>query len=158
MEEDNIYQPPASVLERVSEDEPVYAGFWIRVGASIIDTILILAITLPLVSLIYGASYWESDSWLSGVWDLLISYIFPAIAVILFWQYKSATPGKMAFGLKVISLGESNKLSVGQSIGRYLGYYPAMLVFMIGIIWVAFDKRKQGWHDKMANTAVVKRR
>ncbi|MFW2124742.1 RDD family protein, partial [Acinetobacter ursingii] len=45
---------------------------------------------------------------------------------------------------------------VGQGIIRYIGYIPATLVLFIGLIWVAFDSKKQGWHDKMAKTVVVR--
>ena len=157
MTDENIYQAPSSDLDFEKNDKLEFAGFWIRVLASIIDTILIMVITYPLLTLIYGIDYWASDSFLIGFWDLLISYILPAIAVILFWVYRSATPGKILLGLHIISLGDTKKLSVGQSIGRYFAYFPSMLCLFIGIIWVAFDKRKQGWHDKLANTAVVKR-
>ncbi len=43
-----------------------------------------------------------------------------------------------------------------QSIIRYIGYIPSILVFCIGLFWVAFDPKKQGWHDKMAKTVVVR--
>jgi len=155
MIDENIYKAPDSNLVDPENQELVYAGFWIRVGASLIDTVLIMVITWPLLAAIYGVNYF-SESMSGGFWDILISYIFPAVAVVLFWIYKSATPGKMALGLKVISLGETQKLSIGQSIGRYLGYYPSILCLFIGIIWVGLDKRKQGWHDKLANTAVVR--
>jgi len=156
MNEDNRYKTPDSELEHGDASGPIYAGFWIRTAASIIDTVFILILTWPILALIYGPEYW-TESMSGGVWDILFSYVFPAIVVILFWVYKSATPGKMALGLKVVSLGESPQLSVGQSIGRYAAYYPSMLVLFLGFIWVAFDKRKQGWHDKLANTIVVKR-
>lgn len=155
MQDENLYQPPSSDLLSERNTELRYAGFWIRVAAALIDTLLMMMITFPLLMTIYGSEILQSGAMINGVWDFLISYIFPAVAVILFWIYKSATPGKMLCGLKVISLGKSEKLSVGQSIGRYLAYYPATLVLMLGLIWVAFDKRKQGWHDKLANTAVV---
>mgnify|MGYP000057734147 CR=1 FL=1 len=158
MEKENIYQAPSSVLDRGEEEEVVYAGFWVRVIASIIDTVILLLVSSPLLLLIYGKNYWVSDSFSKGFWDYIISYAFPAIAIILFWHYKSATPGKMLLGLKIVSLGTTQQLSVGQSIGRYLAYFPSMFVFMIGIIWVAFDRRKQGWHDKLANTVVIKSR
>ena len=45
-------------------------------------------------------------------------------------------------------------LSVGQSIGRYFGYYVSTIPLLLGLIWVAFDSRKQGWHDKLAGTVV----
>ena len=156
MKEENLYQAPDSDLGIPEQDETRYAGFWIRVVASIIDTLLIAVVTLPILVSIYGTEYW-SESFAGGVWDVLISYIFPAVAIILFWIYKSATPGKMLLGLEVDNLGESSKLSVGQSIGRYVAYFPSMLILFLGVIWVAFDKRKQGLHDKLANTAVIKK-
>ena len=158
MTNENVYQAPDSDLEVGNHDELKFAGFWIRIVASIVDCILILLVTMPLLSLIYGTDYWLSQTFIQGVWDFIISYVLPAIVVISFWFYKSATPGKMIFGLKVISLGTSSKLTVGQSIGRYFAYFLSILVFFLGFIWVAFDKKKQGWHDKLANTAVVKSR
>lgn len=110
------------------DNEYEYAGFWIRVWASLIDTLLFLMIALPF------------------------------IATVLFWYYKSATPGKMALNIKIVNANDGGKLSVGQLIGRYFAYIPAMLVFFIGIIWVAFDKRKQGWHDKLAGTVVIRKK
>jgi uncharacterized RDD family membrane protein YckC len=56
----------------------------------------------------------------------------------------------------VVDATTGNTLSVGQSIGRYLGYYVSMIPLFIGLIWVAFDKRKQGWHDKLAGTVVIR--
>ena len=157
MADNNIYKTPTSDLETPEHaSELIFAGFWIRAGASIIDTLLLLAVTYPLVTLIYGWAYWTSDSLSSGIWDILLSYVFPAVAVILFWIYKSATPGKMLLGLKVISLGENQKLSSGQAVARYIGYYLSTIVLMLGFIWVAFDSRKQGWHDKLTNTAVIR--
>ena len=73
-----------------------YAGFWIRTGAAIIDAILILIVVTPVLTYIYGDTYWLSESYVRGFWDLLLSYIMPAIAFVIFWIYKSATPGKMA--------------------------------------------------------------
>ena len=87
--------------------------------------------------------------------DILISYILPAIAVIIFWQYKQATPGKMLFNARIVDAKTGNKPSNGQWIIRYLGYIPSTLVFGLGFLWVALDKKKQGWHDKMAGTVVV---
>lgn len=154
---ESVYQTPTSDLTSEPGDEVVYAGFWIRVLANILDGIFYMIIAFPLLTAIYGMVYWESEEYTLGVWDFLISNILPIIIVITFWVYKSATPGKMVLGLEIISLGENKKLSVGQAIGRYFAYIPAYLVFFLGIIWVAFDKRKQGWHDKLASTAVIKK-
>ncbi len=133
-----------------------YAGFWIRAGASLIDTILILMIILPILAVIYGPDYWVGESIYFGFWDVMLNYILPAIAVIVFWIYKSATPGKMATKLMIVDAETGGRPSTSQFIGRYLGYYISMIPLFLGIIWVGFDKRKQGWHDKLAGTVVIR--
>jgi uncharacterized RDD family membrane protein YckC len=84
--------------------------------------------------------------------------LLPAIAVVLFWVYRQATPGKMAIGAKIVDAKTLGKPSTGQLIGRYLSYYLSTIVFLLGFIWVAFDARKQGWHDKLAGTLVIRSR
>ena len=133
-----------------------YAGFWIRVGAALIDSILALIIILPILWVIYGKSYWLGESYVQGFWDLLLSYVLPPIAVIIFWVYKSATPGKMATKLTIVDARTGGKPSTGQFVIRYIGYYVAMLPLFLGIIWVGIDKRKQGLHDKLAGTVVLR--
>ncbi len=137
--------------------EQEYAGFWIRVVASLIDTILLMIIIYPLLSAIYGKAYWSSGSLSLGVWDVLFSYVLPAVAVIVFWIYKSATPGKMVTRLVIVDAKTGGKPSTGQFIGRYLAYYLSAIPLCLGFIWVAFDKRKQGWHDKLAGTVVIRK-
>ena len=141
----------------MEEQDYEYAGFWIRVGASLIDLALLLMITLPLTLMIYGSDMvWNSDDIILGPADFLINYSLPFFATIILWMYKSATPGKMILHLKVLDDVTGNKLTIGQSIGRYFAYIPAMLILFIGIFWVAWDKKKQGWHDKLAKTVVVR--
>ena len=135
-----------------------YAGFWIRVGATFIDVFLLSIILLPLTMMVYGDLTWKREGLILGSADFLINYVLPFVATILFWLYKSATPGKMVLNIKVVDADTGEKLSVGQSIGRYFAYIPAMAILMIGIIWVVFDKRKQGWHDKLAKTVVIRKR
>ena len=137
-------------------EEMEYGGFWIRVGAALIDTIIVLLFIAPILTAIYGMEYWSSERSYLGIWDLVINYLFPIIAVILFWVYKSATPGKMMMKLTIVDAKTGGKPSTAQFIGRYLGYYASIIPFMLGIIWVGIDKRKQGWHDKLAGTLVVR--
>lgn len=137
-------------------DDIEYAGFWIRMGAALIDTLIILIITLPLLSLYYGQAFWSSDKFVVGWFDFILNYILIPIVVIIFWIYKTATPGKMALNLSIVDAKTGKGLSTGQAIGRYLGYYVAMIPLMLGIIWVGIDKRKQGWHDKLAGTVVIR--
>ena len=137
-------------------DDQEYAGFFIRVGAAIVDTIILLVLTVPILYLAYGGGYWESTALVHGPVDLLVSYVLPAVAVILFWLYKSATPGKMLTSMKIVDAKTGNRPGIGQCIVRYVGYFVAMVPFFIGILWILFDKRKQGWHDKLAGTVVVR--
>ena len=65
-------------------NEQEYAGFWIRTGAAIIDTILILIIIIPVLHAIYGVDYWVSESFVAGFWGFILQYILPAIAVVIF--------------------------------------------------------------------------
>jgi len=138
-------------------NEQEYAGFWIRTGAAIIDIILMLIIILPVLTAIYGKDYWVSESFIQGYWDVFFNYLLPAIVVILFWGYKSATPGKMITKLSIVDAKTGGKPSTGQFIGRYLGYFVSITPLFLGIIWVGIDKRKQGWHDKLAGTVVVRK-
>jgi len=143
-------EPDAGELE--------YVGFWARVGAALIDTVLILIVCAPLLTMVYGRSYWTSDSFLQGPADFLINWLLPAIAVIIFWIYRQATPGKIAIAARIVDATTGRKPSTRQLVIRYLGYYVSMLPLFAGIIWVAFDARKQGWHDKLAGTVVVRPR
>lgn len=134
-----------------------YAGFWIRTGATLIDTLIIIIITYPILTLIYGVHYWVGESFVQGFWDVVFSYIFPAVAVIIFWVYKSATPGKMVTNLIIVDALTGEKPTTRQFIVRYIGYYVSMLPLCLGFIWVGIDKHKQGFHDKLANTVVIRK-
>ena len=135
-----------------------YVGFWLRVGAAIIDTLLISIIIFPLLWAIYGPVYLTSDRLIQGPLDFLISWVGPAVAVVLFWIARQATPGKMAIGARIVDAKTGGTPTNVQLVVRYLGYYVAMIPLFIGIVWVAFDARKQGWHDKLAGTVVVRKR
>lgn len=142
----------------MSTDSVEYAGFWVRVGASLIDTVLMVCVTFPLLVAIYGWSYFDQSKtgFIAGFADFLLSWVAPAVAVVVFWLYKQATPGKMAVSARVVDAKTGNTLTVGQSIGRYLGYFVSAIPLGLGIIWVAFDPKKQGWHDKLAGTVVIR--
>ena len=136
---------------------------WIRFLASVIDSILTFAIVGPVLYWLYGKDYFlvamglqEADSFFAGPADPLLNYVLPAIAVVLFWIARQATPGKMALSMKIVDADSFGPLTKGQAIGRYLGYYLSIFGLFIGFLWVAFDPRKQGWHDKLARTVVIK--
>ena len=140
----------------MNQQDLEYAGFWIRTGAAIVDAVLLGIVTLPPLFLIYGRSYLTTEDLIAGPADFLISYVLPAVAVIAFWVTKQATPGKMAVSAKIVDAKTGRAPMLGQAILRYVGYFVAILPLMLGILWVAFDQRKQGWHDKLAGTVVVR--
>ena len=110
---------------------------------------------------IYGWTYLElyesgAIAGFAGPADFILSWVAPAVAVVLFWLYRQATPGKMLVSARVVDAKTGNSLSVGQSIGRYLAYFVSTIPLCLGFLWIAFDLRKQGWHDKLAGTVVVR--
>lgn len=156
----NPYQTPQSTVEQTNPNDVTikYAGFWVRVAAAIIDNILLLLVTMPLLYAVYGPAYFSLERSSSGIFDILVSYILPIVAILLFWTYKQATPGKMLFSTKIVDAKTGDKPSLGQWVIRYIGYIPSTLILGLGLLWVGWDSRKQGWHDKMAGTVVVYKR
>jgi uncharacterized RDD family membrane protein YckC len=132
-----------------------YAGFWVRLGANVID-IAIIALFLYAVYLIILeftniTIFWILSYFATGciIWFLVIVYFAG------FWAWRGQTPGKMIMGIKIIRT-DSSPITLSYSLYRFVGYIVCMFTLCIGFIWVAFDKRKQGLHDKIADTYVVK--
>ncbi len=138
-----------------------YVGFWYRLSAALIDSLLFML----LMGLIMWAWYVQESvvSWDyvyrepagGGVVDAVVSWLLPAVVTMLFWDYKMATPGKMVISAKIVDADSGARPSPKQWIFRYLGYFASALPMGLGFLWIAFDARKQGWHDKMANTVVI---
>jgi uncharacterized RDD family membrane protein YckC len=136
-----------------------YVGFWARTLASLIDTVATIAVTYPILLAVYGSEYLAPGRQrvIAGPVDMLLTWVLPLVAIVLFWHYKQATPGKMAIGARVVDAKTGSALSIGRCVTRYLGLIIASLPLGLGLIWVAFDARKQGWHDKIAGSVVVSR-
>lgn len=64
----------------------------------------------------------------------------------------------MAISAKIVDVKTGNAASTGQLIGRYFAYYLSLIPIGLGFVWVAFDARKQGWHDKLAGTVVIRKK
>lgn len=146
-------------LEKLAESQVELAGFWVRLLATLVDTMLLTVfVTLPL-TLIYGPQdYFLGEQIFLGFWDVVLGYIMPVLLTIWFWIRFLGTPGKLLLKLQVVDAKSMIALTVWQAIGRYLGYFVSILVFFMGFFWVAFDRRKQGLHDKLAGTLVIKKR
>jgi len=82
--------------------------------------------------------------------------LFPIVYFVGFWTWLGKTPGLMLFGLRVARETDGSKPTLSRSFLRYVGYWLCWITFFIGFIWVGLDGRKQGWHDKIAGTLVVR--
>lgn len=143
--------------DRITTQVMDYAGFWDRLGASIIDGLLAFLVLLLLFSSVFGVIDLPDDNPVGLVQNLvlILSYILPVAITLAFWIAKGATPGKMALRLRIVDAKSGEPASKVQLTLRYLGYYVSSLPFCLGFLWVAIDKRKQGWHDKIAGTVVL---
>ena len=138
---------------------PAYGGFWVRFGAVVLDSVILFSVTFLAVRLLYGQGYleWAMEEAAQGLTreQVFFNYVLPAIYSVGFWILKSATIGKMLVKVKIVDAKTGKPASPLQCIVRYLGYIVSALPLGLGFIWIAFDKRKQGWHDKIARTLVV---
>jgi uncharacterized RDD family membrane protein YckC len=139
--------------------EPRYAGFWLRLGASVIDIVVLLAIIAPIEIAVYGREYpalaMAGKTLAVDFWTQLV---LPLLAMIVLWRYRSATPGLMLMSARIVDAETLAPATVGRLTLRAVALLLMWLLFipLIGVLWIAFDKRKQGWHDKAAKTVVVR--
>jgi uncharacterized RDD family membrane protein YckC len=141
-----------------------YAGFGRRLAASFLDLLWMGTIVAVLIYLSYGDDYLEylkniSDTphgWEQLRWqDFAISDGLPALLTIFCWLKYGATPGKLLFDCDIIDARSGKRLTFGQALLRYISYLLSALPLGLGFLWILWDKRKQGWHDKIAGTVVV---
>lgn len=137
--------------------EVQYIGFWWLVCAAIVNAFLLSIIIFPILLQIYGEQYLLSEDLVQGPLDFLLSWVVPAMAAILFWVYKGAAPGKMAVSAKIVDAQTGGHPSTGQFVGRCFAMLMSVLPLGLGVLWIVFDKRKQGWHDKLAGTVVMRK-
>jgi uncharacterized RDD family membrane protein YckC len=121
------------------------AGFLVRVVAYIIDFI-ILGVVQGILQVILGQSA-------AGGISTLISIAY----FVYFWTSTGATPGDQVMGLRVVST-DGSPISYGKAFIRWIGYIISIIPIGLGFLWVIWDANKQGWHDKIAGTYVVKTR
>jgi len=133
-----------------------YVGFWQRLAAFAIDALVLFVVVVPLVLAIYGREYLaRSVGGFAGFWDFALQAVAPALAVILFWRYCGATPGKIAVSAKIVDARSGGRPSTGRLVARFFAYIASGVPLFLGFVWIAIDRRKQGWHDKIAGTVVV---
>jgi uncharacterized RDD family membrane protein YckC len=144
-----------------------YAGFWIRVAAKIIDSLII---GIPIMIIYFGGALMFGVGIGTGaatpdMATMLASMGVQALAQVLgillggaytvfFVAKYAATPGKMALGLRVV-MADGRRLSVGRAIGRYFAEMVSGIACYVGYIMVGFDDQKRALHDRMCDTRVV---
>jgi uncharacterized RDD family membrane protein YckC len=89
-------------------------------------------------------------SLIGSVTFLVVYFGYPTF----FWVIVGETPGKRLFGLRVLRT-DGHRLGVGRALLRAAGYWISALPLFLGFIWILFDGRRQGWHDKLAGTYVI---
>ena len=134
-----------------------YVGFWSRVAASLIDTVALLLVCVPLLLLFGGVSALFDPSASTSPAGIFVNWVLPFVLTAFFWRYFQATPGKMAIRALIVDAKTGEAPSNAQVLVRYVGYILSTLALGLGFIWIAFDARKQGWHDKLAGTVVIRK-
>jgi uncharacterized RDD family membrane protein YckC len=155
-----------------------YAGFWIRFVAYLIDSLIIYVPVVivffvvagstlgnhPITCNVVNTSTGQSITCtglgvftgaLAALWVAVL--LLPWIYFSIMWSWQGQSIGQKVLGLHVVDANNGAKISAGRAILRYLGVIISTWVLYIGLIWAAFDPRKQGWHDKIASTFVVRR-
>jgi uncharacterized RDD family membrane protein YckC len=151
--------------------QPTYAGFWIRLVARFVDGVIV---SVPLIVLfaifggvaaIIGSGASSSDQSTQnavavGFSGIFILFYLVALVVVIgyqvyFWGTSGSTLGMRLFHLRVVDADTGGPIGIPRAIVRWLMTIVNSWACYIGWIWVAFDPRKQGWHDKVANSVVL---
>ena len=134
-------------------------GFGRRLGASLIDGFMLLFGTFFLyliVGMIIGvyAMFNPYEPLPAARMFIIIGLILSVVYYTGFWSNSGGSFGKNMLGIKVVGV-DGQPLSIGKALLRYIGYLINGLIFSIGFLWIAFDAKRQGWHDKLAKTYVI---
>jgi uncharacterized RDD family membrane protein YckC len=135
------------------------AGFFTRLEAWIIDLVLITLIDVGAVVIFHQIINFFLAPFVNR--DIDFSPIAPYFALgllvvyyLFFWSLLGFTPGKFLLGLKIVR-PDGRKIGFGRALVRFIGYWISAIFLLLGYLWIIFDRRRQGWHDKLADTQVV---
>ena len=106
----------------------------------------------PLVVLAFGSEYFSLD--MPRYWDAATGLVI-AVGTLLFWRYQGVTPGKIAIAARIVDAKTGGSPSTARLVVRLFAYIVSALALCLGFLWIAFDRRKQAWHDKIAGTVVI---
>lgn len=152
---------PAPAVTATLAGQPK-AGFWLRLVAALADSLLVTIIQFILSFLLLlilgqtgGAPNPDIMELMSGL-TLCFSTLTGLVYYIFFTGYCGQTPGKMVLRIKVIRTNGEEMSYARAFLREVIGKFISGIVLGLGYLWVAFDPGKQGWHDKIAKTYVVK--
>ena len=137
-----------------------FGGFWRRFWAFWVDQLILCFLNLlchwilgMMLAFVWGlhSNRYSLDTLTSAAFTLFISVVY----FIWFHGLFGRTPGKRLLGLKVIQVS-GRPMTLGVAFLRWVGSLVSQLALCLGYLWVAFDPRKQGWHDKIAATLVIR--
>lgn len=129
------------------------AGFWIRVLAYIVDTIILTVINFVIGFVVVAASGGQLNGG-PAVLLYLLEFVIAVAYFSLLWSSRGQTVGMMVTNLRVIRT-DGSQLTIGRAIGRVFALALSFAIIYIGVIMVAFTQRKQGLHDLICDTLVV---
>ncbi|WP_209122106.1 RDD family protein [Alkalihalobacillus sp. BA299] len=155
--ENNYNELKEEKIELLDGREYRFAGLWMRLWAFLIDGIVIFSLNSILIHPLLRSFDWTGETlWLFSIAGVLTAFV-GFIYFTLMTKWFSQTLGKQLFGLKVIPM-KGDRLSwktviFREVIGRYLYYpfFPLKLIYLM----VPFSRRKQGLHDRIADTYVI---
>lgn len=139
-----------------------YVGFWVRMLAFTIDSIAATLVLTPL-SLRSGSAILGDmsdpaalqDALMQSLPGALLESLLVAVLFIGFWIYFASTPGKLLVKSYIVDAKTHSRAKTSQLVIRYFGYFVSLIPLGLGFIWIAFDPKKQGFHDKLASTVVI---
>jgi uncharacterized RDD family membrane protein YckC len=133
------------------------ASIWCRIGSLVVDLLLLglikAAWTYIALFLIISIPFLRTP-WFNPL-SSIPSYFLWAAYFIFFWSRSGQTPGMKLFNIRV-GREDGSSLSVGRATMRLAGFVVGGAVVFLGFTWAFFDPSKQGWHDKLAGTLVIK--
>jgi uncharacterized RDD family membrane protein YckC len=133
-----------------------YAGFWVRFLAILLDVVVLAVITGALASLWGPTVTFTGTSVVVNGGASELGTLIGLVYFIGFWAWRGQTPGMMPFNMQVVGVADGKKIDVVRGLLRYVGIIISIVPLFLGLIWAAFDARKQGWHDKIAGTVVIR--
>ena len=141
-------------MNGVATDDVEYVGFWVRLAATLVDLLGVMFVVVPVTVGLLGGGW----AYAQGGAAFFFNWVVPGAAYVAFWVFKGATPGKMVIKAEVVDAQTRATPDFWQALTRYVGFFVSVTPLLLGVVWIAFDERKQAWHDKMARTVVIYRR